>query len=82
MVVDIAEADVGKPVVRGEETVGRVAAVRDGTAYVDPVLENGRPVVGLGWSHLAVLTETYPLELFVIAHVHEDRIRFRRTHRD
>jgi len=81
MIVYISETDIGKPVVRGDETVGHVADVRDGTAYVDPVTDDGR-VAGVEWNRLAAEAGTYPLEPFMIAHVHDDRIRLRQPPRE
>lgn len=83
MVVELTDADEGKPVVHGEQTIGRVAAVRHGTAYVDPdPAIADRIKTRLGWGAGAEDVGAYPLEPHMIAHVHEDRIRLRDDPRD
>lgn len=70
----ITEADEGKSVVHEDTTVGIVATVEHGTAYVDP--DPGitdRVKARLGWADIE--EDTYPLQEQTIADVTDDEVR-------
>lgn len=77
---NITESDEGKSVVRDDTTVGIVATVEHGTAYVepDPGLTD-KLMAQLGWGD--VDEETFPLQEQDIADVREDEIRLETTQR-
>ncbi|MHB9286508.1 PRC-barrel domain containing protein [Halobacteriales archaeon Cl-PHB] len=70
----ITSADEGKPVVVGDESVGRVVSVEGGTAYVAPdpgVTETVR--AKLGWGE--VQDEDFPLQERGVETITEDEVR-------
>lgn len=71
---NITESDEGKSVVRNDTTVGIIATVEHGTAYVkpDPGLTD-KLMVQLGWGDTD--EETFPLQEQEIANVTDDEIR-------
>lgn len=70
----ITEDDEGKPVVVGDETVGRVMSVKGGTAYVAPDPGVTETVLSkLGWSEAS--EEDYPLQEEAIETITDDEIR-------
>lgn len=70
----ITESDEGKSVVREDTTVGIVAAVEHGTAYVepDPGLTD-KLMSQLGWKDID--EDTFPLQEDEIEDVTDDEIR-------
>ncbi|RRJ29692.1 PRC-barrel domain containing protein [Halocatena pleomorpha] len=70
----ITESDEGKSVVRDDTTVGIVATVEHGTAYVEPDPSLTDKVMSqLGWKDID--EETFPLQDDEIADVTDDEIR-------
>ncbi|WP_336003418.1 PRC-barrel domain containing protein [Halorientalis halophila] len=77
MATEITAEDEGKAVVRGNETVGRVVDVSQGTAYVDPnpdLTETIRSKLGWGDRNEA---DGYPLQEASIESVTDDEVRLR-----
>jgi hypothetical protein len=71
--------DVGKKVVHGDDTVGRVTDVEYGTAYVDP--DPGltdKLKAKLGWSDGAGDEDTFPIQSAAVAEVTDDEVRLTR----
>lgn len=70
----ITESDEGKSVVRDDTTVGIVATVEHGTAYVepDPGLTD-KLMSQLGWKDID--EETFPLQEDEIVDVTDDKIQ-------
>lgn len=77
---NITESDEGKSVVRDDTTIGIVATVEHGTAYVepDPGLTD-KLKAQLGWGDID--EEVFPLQEGDIADVTDDEIRLRTTER-
>ncbi|WP_313696174.1 PRC-barrel domain containing protein [Halorarum halobium] len=74
----VTEDDVGKEVVYGEDTVGRIVDVRHGTAYVDPdpgIVETIS--AKLGWADASDEEGAYPLQEETVARVTDDAVRLR-----
>ncbi len=70
----ITEDDQGKPVVVGDETVGRIVSVEGGTAYVAPDPGVTETVLSkLGWSEAS--EADYPLQEEAIETITDDEIR-------
>lgn len=70
----ITDADEGKSVVHEDTTVGIVATVEHGTAYVDPDPGLTDQVKAeLGWADID--EDTYPLQEQAITDVTDDEIR-------
>jgi hypothetical protein len=78
MAINITDDDEGKQVVAGDgDTVGIVADVEHGTAYVDPdpgLTEKLK--TKLGWGERD--EDTYPLQEEAVESVTDDEIRLRR----
>lgn len=79
--ISITEQDEGKRVVDTTgETVGVVAEVRDGTAYVDPDASlTDKLAAKLGWGDRD--EDTYPVTTADIDTVTDDEIRLNRMER-
>jgi len=74
MANQISGEDIGKSVVYDEETIGRIVAYENETAYVDPdpdVTDVTRSK--LGWS--ATTEESFPLQREVVEEVTDDEVR-------
>lgn len=70
---ELTEADEGKPVVHGEETLGIVATVNHGTAHIEPDPGLTDKIQSqLGWAETD--EETYPLQEEAVAHVTADEV--------
>lgn len=73
MIENFSEDVEGKKVVHGDETVGRVVDVRQGTAYVDPDPGITETIMSkLSWGDQASDEETYPLQVESVATVEDD----------
>jgi hypothetical protein len=74
----LSEDEVGKEVVHGDDTVGRVVDVEYGTAYVDP--DPGLTdtlMAKIGWADGKEDAESYPLQEEAIQQVTDDEVRLR-----
>ena len=77
MVTTFTEDDEGKPVVRGDEMVGRIVEVDHGTAFVDPEPSITETVMSkLGWADREG-EQTYPLQDASVDAVTDDQVRLR-----
>lgn len=66
--------DEGKPVVYGDDKIGRVVEVSDGTAYVDPDPSIAETVASkLGWA--TADDDTFPLQDELVRSVDDDAVR-------
>lgn len=75
--VELTEADEGKTVVRGDESVGRVVEIDHGTAYVDPDPGIAETIKSkLGWGERES-EDTYPLQEASIEAVTDDQVRLK-----
>ncbi len=75
---ELTEEDEGKPVVHGDETVGRVVDVEHGTAYVDTEAGITETIASkLGWAERN--QDTYPLQEDAIESVTDDEIRLKKS---
>lgn len=69
----LSERDEGKRVVHGDETVGRVIAVEDGTPYVEPDPSITDTLLAkLGWADIE--EETFRLQEVQIERVTDDAV--------
>ena len=74
MTHNITEDDEGKPLMHGNDEVGRVIDVEHGTAYVDPDPGITETVMSkLGWADHD--EDTYPLQEESIETITDDEIR-------
>ena len=74
----VTEDDVGKEVVYGDDTVGRVVDVRHGTAYVDPdpgIVETVE--AKLGWADASDEEDAYPLQEETVSRITDDEVHLR-----
>ena len=73
---ELTDDDEGKTVVRGDDTLGRIANVEHGTAYVDPDPSITDTIMSkLGWSDETERDETYPLADESVVEVTSDEVR-------
>ncbi|MFB6179019.1 MAG: PRC-barrel domain containing protein [Halorientalis sp.] len=73
---EITSDDVGKAVVRGDETLGRVVSVEHDTAYVDPDPDITNTIMSkLGWSDETAREDTYPLSGDSVVEITSDELR-------
>lgn len=76
MATTVTENDEGKRVVRGDDAVGRVVNVEQGTAYVDPDPDLTDTIKSkLGWG--GEKEDAYPLQEDMIDTITDDEIRLR-----
>lgn len=75
---EVVEDDVGKKVVYGDDTVGRVVDFRNGAAYVEPdpgLIESLE--AKLGWTDASDEEDAYPLQEEAVSRVTSDEVRLR-----
>ncbi|MFD1588356.1 PRC-barrel domain containing protein [Halorientalis brevis] len=76
MATEITQEDEGKPVVRENDTLGRIVNVEHGTAYVDPDPSVTDTIMSkLGWSDETKRDETHPLADNSVVEVTSDEVR-------
>lgn len=76
MTTDITSDDEGKTVVRGDDELGRIVNVEQGTAYVDPDPGITDTIMSkLGWSDETERDETYPLAEDSVVEITSDEVR-------
>jgi len=81
MATEITQEDEGKPVVRENDTLGRIVNVEHGTAYVDPDPGVTDTIMSkLGWSDETKRDETYPLADESVVEVTSDEVRVESDH--
>jgi len=81
MTAEITQEDEGKPVVRENDTLGRIVNVEHGTAYVDPDPSVTDTIMSkLGWSDETKRDETYPLADKSVVEVTSDEVRVESDH--
>ena len=81
MTAEITQEDEGKPVVRENDTLGRIVNVEHGTAYVDPDPGVTDTIMSkLGWSDETKRDETYPLADKSVVEVTSDEVRVESDH--
>lgn len=70
----VTAEDEGKPVVYGDDTIGRVVEVTDGTAYVDPDPGITDTIASkLGWG--SADDDAFPLQPELVRAVDDDVVR-------
>jgi hypothetical protein len=73
MAIEFSDEDEGKPVMHGDETVGRIVSVEHGTAHVDPDPNITDTVMAtLGWGDTD--EDTYPLQEEAVEAIGEDEV--------
>ncbi len=76
MQTDITPDEEGKPVVYGDDELGRIVEVSDGTAYVDPDPGVVETIASkLGWAEAG--EDAYPLRPELVAAVDGDAVRLK-----
>ena len=70
----VSGEDIGKPVVHGDDQIGRIVAYEDRTAYVEPHPDVTDVIRSkLGWSETT--EESFPLQRELVDEIGDDEIR-------